>query len=57
MKRLLEDGLIYYTYAASFFDLKYSNSYIWISAIFAANAVLIIMIIAAPPGLKNITAQ
>jgi hypothetical protein len=39
MKRLLEDGLIYYT------------------AIFAVTAVLTIMIIAAPPGLKNITAQ
>jgi hypothetical protein len=26
-------------------------------AIFAVNAVLTIMIIAAPPGLKNITAQ
>ncbi|KAF9533193.1 hypothetical protein CPB83DRAFT_536235 [Crepidotus variabilis] len=39
MKRLLEDGLIYYT------------------AIFAVTAVLTIMIIAAPPGIKNITAQ
>ncbi|KAJ7321071.1 hypothetical protein DFH08DRAFT_970357 [Mycena albidolilacea] len=39
MKRLFQDGLIYY------------------SAIFAVNAVLTIMIISAPPGLKNITAQ
>ncbi|PPR05415.1 hypothetical protein CVT24_008029 [Panaeolus cyanescens] len=39
MKRLLEDGLIYYT------------------AIFAVTLVLTIMIVAAPPGLKNITAQ
>jgi len=39
MKRLLEDGLIYY------------------SAIFAVTAVLTFMIVAAPPGLKNITAQ
>ncbi|KDR82415.1 hypothetical protein GALMADRAFT_237714 [Galerina marginata CBS 339.88] len=39
MKRLLEDGLIYY------------------AAIFAVTGVLTIMIIAAPPGLKNITAQ
>ncbi|KDR82417.1 hypothetical protein GALMADRAFT_821800 [Galerina marginata CBS 339.88] len=39
MKRLLEDGLIYY------------------AAIFSVTGVLTIMIIAAPPGLKNITAQ
>jgi len=39
MKRLLEDGLIYY------------------AVIFAIALVLTIMIIAAPPGLKNITAQ
>ncbi|KAF8644430.1 hypothetical protein AX16_008489 [Volvariella volvacea WC 439] len=39
MKRLLEDGLIYYI------------------AILAVTLVLTIMIIAAPPGLKNITAQ
>ncbi|KAK6974584.1 hypothetical protein R3P38DRAFT_3412485 [Favolaschia claudopus] len=39
MKRLFQDGLIYY------------------SAIFAVNAVLTIMIISAPPGLKNIAAQ
>ncbi|TFK39075.1 hypothetical protein BDQ12DRAFT_722916 [Crucibulum laeve] len=39
MKRLLEDGLIYY------------------SAIFTVTAVLTLMIIFAPPGLKNITAQ
>ncbi|KAF8895112.1 hypothetical protein BD779DRAFT_1497510, partial [Infundibulicybe gibba] len=39
MKRLLEDGLIYY------------------SAIFIVTLVLTIMIIAAPPGLKNIAAQ
>ncbi|GLB38199.1 putative expressed protein [Lyophyllum shimeji] len=39
MRRLLEDGLIYYT------------------AIFTVTGVLTIMIIAAPPGLKNITAQ
>ncbi|EDR13649.1 uncharacterized protein LACBIDRAFT_292466 [Laccaria bicolor S238N-H82] len=39
MKRLLEDGLIYYT------------------AIFAVTLVLTIMIVAAPPGIKNITAQ
>ncbi|KAF9468655.1 hypothetical protein BDZ94DRAFT_1245925 [Collybia nuda] len=39
MRRLLEDGLIYY------------------SAIFAVTLVLTIMIIAAPPGLKNIVAQ
>ncbi|KAE9395202.1 hypothetical protein BT96DRAFT_997887 [Gymnopus androsaceus JB14] len=39
MKRLLEDGLIYY------------------SAIFAVTLVLTAMIAAAPPGLKNITAQ
>ncbi|KAJ7646189.1 hypothetical protein B0H17DRAFT_1215759 [Mycena rosella] len=39
MKRLLEDGLIYYT------------------AIFTVTLVLTIMIISAPPGLKNIAAQ
>jgi len=39
MKRVLEDGLIYY------------------SAIFAVTLVLTVMIAAAPPGLKNITAQ
>ncbi|PPQ88407.1 hypothetical protein CVT25_011286 [Psilocybe cyanescens] len=39
MRRLVEDGLIYY------------------SAIFAVTGVLTIMIIAAPPGIKNITAQ
>ncbi|KAF8904058.1 hypothetical protein CPB84DRAFT_1773281 [Gymnopilus junonius] len=39
MKRLLEDGLIYYT------------------AIFSVTAVLTIMIIAAPPDIKNISAQ
>jgi hypothetical protein len=39
MKRLLEDGLLYYT------------------VIFALALVLTIMIIAAPPGLKAITAQ
>ncbi|KAF5382498.1 hypothetical protein D9615_003044 [Tricholomella constricta] len=39
MRRLLEDGLIYYI------------------AIFSVTLVLTIMIIAAPPGLKNITAQ
>ncbi|KAJ7164777.1 hypothetical protein C8R43DRAFT_1122654 [Mycena crocata] len=39
MKRLLEDGLIYYT------------------AIFSVTLVLTIMIISAPPGLKNIAAQ
>ncbi|KAF7358435.1 hypothetical protein MVEN_00894000 [Mycena venus] len=39
MKRLFQDGLIYY------------------SAIFSVNAVLTIMIISAPPGLKNIAAQ
>ncbi|KAJ6521356.1 hypothetical protein DFH09DRAFT_1178801 [Mycena vulgaris] len=39
MKRLLEDGLIYYT------------------AIFSVTLVLTIMIICAPPGLKNIAAQ
>jgi len=39
MKRLFQDGLIYYT------------------AIFTVTLVLTIMIVAAPPGLKNITAQ
>ncbi|KAJ7134216.1 hypothetical protein C8R44DRAFT_420148 [Mycena epipterygia] len=39
VKRLLEDGLIYYT------------------AIFSVTLVLTIMIISAPPGLKNIAAQ
>ncbi|KAJ7465178.1 hypothetical protein FB451DRAFT_1402886 [Mycena latifolia] len=39
MKRILEDGLIYY------------------SAIFSVTLVLTIMIISAPPGLKNIAAQ
>ncbi|KAF8065007.1 hypothetical protein FPV67DRAFT_1653843 [Lyophyllum atratum] len=39
MRRLLEDGLIYYF------------------AIFIVTLVLTIMIVAAPPGLKNITAQ
>ncbi|KAJ6584570.1 hypothetical protein B0H19DRAFT_1249533 [Mycena capillaripes] len=39
MKRLLEDGLIYYT------------------AIFSVTLVLTIMIISAPPGLKNVAAQ
>ncbi|KAJ7240542.1 hypothetical protein C8J57DRAFT_1562624 [Mycena rebaudengoi] len=39
MKRLFQDGLIYYT------------------AIFSVTLVLTIMIISAPPGLKNITAQ
>ncbi|KAJ7457598.1 hypothetical protein B0H11DRAFT_2243357 [Mycena galericulata] len=39
MKRLLEDGLLYYT------------------AIFSVTLVLTIMIISAPPGLKNIAAQ
>ncbi|KAJ7465179.1 hypothetical protein FB451DRAFT_1402887 [Mycena latifolia] len=39
MKRILEDGLIYY------------------SAIFSVTLVLTIMIIFAPPGLKNIAAQ
>lgn len=39
MKRLFQDGLIYYT------------------AIFAVTLVLTIMIVAAPPGIKNITAQ
>jgi len=39
VKRLLEDGLIYY------------------SAIFTVTLVLTIMIISAPPGLKNIAAQ
>ncbi|KAF8158500.1 hypothetical protein B0H34DRAFT_846735 [Crassisporium funariophilum] len=41
MKRLFQDGLIYYRQGA----------------IFAVTAVLTIMIIAAPPPLKNITAQ
>ncbi|KAJ7610247.1 hypothetical protein DFH06DRAFT_922828, partial [Mycena polygramma] len=39
MKRLLEDGLIYY------------------AAIFSVTLVLTIMIVSAPPGLKNIAAQ
>ncbi|KAG2010295.1 hypothetical protein CC2G_013132 [Coprinopsis cinerea AmutBmut pab1-1] len=39
MKRLFQDGLIYYT------------------AIFAVTLVLTLMIIFAPPGLQNITAQ
>ena len=60
MKRLLEDGLIYYTYATSIVNMLMPDIRIHISrfrAIFAVNAVLTIMIIAAPPGLKNITAQ
>ncbi|KAF8065009.1 hypothetical protein FPV67DRAFT_164591 [Lyophyllum atratum] len=39
MRRILEDGLIYYT------------------VIFAITLILTFMIIAAPPGVKNITAQ
>ncbi|KAF7297562.1 hypothetical protein MKEN_01378700 [Mycena kentingensis (nom. inval.)] len=39
MKRILEDGLLYY------------------SVIFSVTAVLTIMIVSAPPGLKNIAAQ
>ena len=55
MKRLLEDGLIYYRWVAAW-SVEYRH---WSlnSAIFAVTAVLTIMIIAAPPGLKNITAQ
>ena len=34
MKRLLEDGLIYYTYATSIFDPKFLNSHVWIKCYF-----------------------
>ena len=57
MKRLLEDGLIYYTYATSIVDSNIRIHMSGLRAIFTVNAVLTIMIIAAPPGLKNITAQ
>ena len=36
MKRLLEDGLIYYTYAASIVDPKYSDSHVWIKGYFCS---------------------
>ena len=57
MKRLLEDGLIYYTCATSIVDSNIRIHMSGLRAIFTVNAVLTIMIIAAPPGLKNITAQ
>jgi hypothetical protein len=58
MKRLLEDGLILTTRTRLPFlipNIRIHTS--GLSAIFTVNAVLIIMIIAAPPGLKNITAR
>lgn len=60
MRRLLEDGLIYYSWVNFPIDLiiivgNVSNGRL--RAIFAVTGVLTIMIIAAPPGLKNITAQ
>jgi len=36
MKRLLEDGLIYYTYAASIVDPKFSDSHVWIKGYFCS---------------------
>jgi hypothetical protein len=34
MKRLLEDGLIYYTYATSIVDPRHSDSHVWIKGYF-----------------------
>ena len=56
MKRLLEDGLIYYTCVLVFFLFGMGDDE-KCSAIFAVTLVLTIMIVAAPPGIKNITAQ
>ena len=56
MKRLLEDGLIYYTCVLAFFVFGMEDDE-KCSAIFAVTLVLTIMIVAAPPGIKNITAQ
>ena len=36
MKRLLEDGLIYYTYALSIVDPKCSDSHVWIKGYFCS---------------------
>jgi hypothetical protein len=57
MKRLFQDGLIYYTYVLAFFFLFGMGDDETCSAIFTVTLVLTIMIVAAPPGLKNITAQ
>ena len=54
---LLRDGILYYRYAF-LLGLAYQERLILsFSVIFAVNAVLTIMIIAAPSGLQNITAQ
>ena len=37
MKRLLEDGLIYYSYAASIFDPRYSDSHVRIKGYFCGH--------------------
>jgi len=34
MKRLLQDGVIYYTYAASIVDPRYSDLHVWIKGYF-----------------------
>lgn len=57
-RRLLEDGLIYYTFGSSFIAwFPRPHWSLLYSTILAVTLVLTIMIIAAPDGLKNICAQ
>jgi len=70
LKRLLEDGLLYYRSVDCLhltsnvihdvvIDEFWANLFfeIFISAIFSVTCVLTFMIVAAPPGTKNIAAQ
>ncbi|KAJ3729349.1 hypothetical protein C8R42DRAFT_742020 [Lentinula raphanica] len=55
IKRIFEDGLIYYRQVPS--NLSYAHLLTKTSVIFSVNAILTIMILAAPAGIKNIAAQ
>ena len=68
IKRLLEDGILYYRYYISCFQFIYQirsdhPSFFFkkkttiTSVIFSVTFVLTFMIVAAPPGTKNIAAQ
>jgi|SRR6188768_871193 len=60
LKRLLEDGLLYYrlvVYRPTLQKLTFSLTFLTISVIFSVTFVLTFMIVGAPPGTKNIAAQ
>lgn len=59
MKRVLEDGLIYYRQVNRLASIRYTDErpIVASSAIFAVTLVLTVMIAAAPAGLRNISAQ